>query len=231
MSSEQYEALLEALSEGDARGLSSIIGFIIITGLFAIIAVFSIAYFKQRGTNLATKKDLDQILEQTRDTTEIIEYVRMQVARAKTVGTADLEYRKQQLAEFYGPIYARLKVSAMLYDLWMEGKLHGINDEILQLFYSQNNAIREIITTKTHLVEGNKIPPVFAQYMTSTLIFNFYTPKTEGNMVPDEVKELPESMWPKEFVTYIFKTTEQLKEKLDRLYRQHRIKGSETAVE
>jgi hypothetical protein len=33
--------------------------------------------------------------------------------------TADLEFRKRQVEEFYGPIYASLKLSSEIYPLWL----------------------------------------------------------------------------------------------------------------
>jgi hypothetical protein len=202
----------------------------VLVGLFTVIAAFWGAYAKRKGENLATKEDLAHVLEQTRATTRISEAIRSEVSRSHTVSTADLEYRKQQLAEFYGPIYAYLKLSAELYRLWIDGKLQEINDDILRLFREQNDKIEAIITTKAHLIEGGEIAVVFTRFMTSASIFNFYTARPGQNFVPEHVAKLPESKWPQEFQRYIYDTTEQLKHELDRLYRSHRIASSGTEI-
>lgn len=92
-----------------------------------------------------------------------------------TVGTSALEFRKLQLSEFYGPIYAYAKLNEQLYDIWMDGKLQDINQGIIDQFRRQNDRVVEILATKLHLVEGDKPPPAFTDFMTSVTLWNLYT--------------------------------------------------------
>jgi hypothetical protein len=67
---------------------------------------------------------------------------------------ADLEYRKRQIEEFYGPIYAALKLSSEIYPLWIQGKLEEVNQDTIALFKQQNDDITTILKTKAHLMDG-----------------------------------------------------------------------------
>lgn len=141
----------------------------------------------------------------------------------ETVGTSALEYRKLQLAEFYGPIYSYLKLNTQLYDIWMSGKLQDINLEIIALFRRQNEEIMNILATKLHLVEGGKPPPAFTHFMTCVTLWNIYTARRDQPWVPESVAALPQSKFPEEFQEYIYTTTEMLKEKLDDLHKKYKI--------
>ena len=140
-----------------------------------------------------------------------------------TVGSSSLEYRKQQLSEFYGPIYAYLRLNEQLYDIWMSGKLQDVNVEIIDLFRSQNQRIMEILATKLYLVEGDQLPPSFIRFMTAETLWNLYTARRDQPWVPEMVAALPQAKYPEEFDLYIRKTTEQLKKKIDKLHKRYGI--------
>jgi len=82
----------------------------------------------------------------------------------------DLEFRKRQIEEFYGPIYASLKLTSELYPLWIEGKFQEVNQEIIDLFKSHNDEIISILKSKAHLIDGAELPPEFVKFMTSATI-------------------------------------------------------------
>jgi hypothetical protein len=98
--------------------------------LVSVIAASLVSYAKQKGENLATKEDFDELLRQVKLTTEATEQIKAQLSLRVQVGESELEYRKAQLSQFYGPIYANLKTSKELYDIWMSGALREINKEM-----------------------------------------------------------------------------------------------------
>jgi hypothetical protein len=181
------------------------------------------SYAKRKGEQLATKEDFDELLKQTKLTTRLTEQIKAQTSSQMRVGESELEYRKAQLAEFYGPIYAHVKLSQELYGIWMDHKLQAINKDVIALFREQNDAIVHIITTRAHLIDGDTIPDVFTRFMTSVTIWNFFTARAEKPWVDDDVAALPQAKWPHEFVEYIFANTQRLKKRLDHLYHEFSI--------
>jgi hypothetical protein len=135
-----------------------------------------------------------------------------------TAGAPDLEFRKQQLCELYGPVYAYLKLNQKLHEFWMGGKLKDIDREIIAQFRKQNEQIVEILSTKLHLLEGDTLPAGFTQFITAVTLWNMCTGSRE--QLPEQVAALPEAQYPKEFEQYIFETTEHLKQTVDKLYRK-----------
>jgi hypothetical protein len=87
--------------------------------LFAVVACALLgwlaAYTKRKGEQYATKEDFHELLRQTAETTSVTEQIRSQIEQGGLIGRSELEYRKAQLAEFYGPIYAHLRISTELY--------------------------------------------------------------------------------------------------------------------
>lgn len=138
------------------------------------------------------------------------------------VGQAEIQYRQQQLSEFYGPLYAYLKGSDTLYHLWMEGKLHHINDAVKANLREQNHAMLNLIRTKSHLIDEGTFPPEMARFMTSVTIWTLYT--SQQAEVPKEVAALPETAFPQEFPDYVYKKTEELKNELESLYKKYGVK-------
>lgn len=92
----------------------------------------------------------------------------------KILGESELQYRKQQLAELYGPIYALLKTSEDVYRLWIAKSLGEINDQILHLMKEQNEMIMDILVHKAHLIDGDNMPVEFQKFMTSATIWNLH---------------------------------------------------------
>ena len=194
----------------------------ILSTLGGLLGGYLGAYAKKKGANLATKEDFNELLAQVRQTTEATETIKARISQDAAVAQSDLEFCKQQLSEFYGPLYAYTKLNAEIYDIWMDHKLEDINVELIALFRKQNEEAVQILSTKLHLVEGDKTPPEFARFMSSVTLWNLYTARP-NHEVPDHVVALPQAKYPVEFDHYIFETTERLKNKLDSLHRKYGI--------
>lgn len=137
---------------------------------------------------------------------------------------ADLAFRQRQLEEFYGPIYASLKMGSEIYPLWMEGKFKDVNHDIIDLFKKQNDEIITILKTKAHLMDGSEFPPEFIRFMTSASLWGMYCTQSERPYLPEHVAQIEQIKWPQEFEEHIVTKTEELKRNLDRLLVQYRAR-------
>lgn len=137
---------------------------------------------------------------------------------------ADLEFRKRQLEEFYGPIYASLKLSSEIYPLWNQQAFQEVNHEIIDLFKRQNDEITTILKNKAHLMDGAEFPPEFTKFMTSATIWGMYCTHPERPYLPEHVAKLEQVQWPQEFEHHIYQKTEELKKTLDLLLIKYRAK-------
>jgi hypothetical protein len=143
--------------------------------------------------------------------------------RRKLLGQSDLDFRKQQLAEFYGPIYAYMKLGEGLYGLFLEGQLQDINTEVIALFRRQNEEIVRLIATKSHLIDGNSIPTAFMRFTTSVTLWDLYTARPDQPWFPEHIKQLPLAQWPEEFQSHVYAKTEELKAIVAGLYKKYGI--------
>jgi hypothetical protein len=191
--------------------------------LLSMFAGFLASYAKKKGESLATKEEFGELLRQVQLTTQATEQIKAQTSSRVQVGESELEYRKAQLSQFYGPIYANLKTSKELYDIWMSGTVREINKEMIEFFREQNKEIIRIMTTQAHLVDGDNIPDVFARFMTAATIWNFFTARPEKPRVDPNVAALPQAKWPSEFPEHIFSKTKELKKRLDDLHKRYSI--------
>ncbi|MEM6502773.1 MAG: hypothetical protein AAF685_13155 [Cyanobacteria bacterium P01_C01_bin.89] len=144
--------------------------------------------------------------------------------REQLLAEADLIFRQQQLGELYGPLYATLKLNSQLYPLWIDGKLSEVNQDVIDLFRQQNDEMVHLLKTKAHLIEGAQFPPEFIEYMTSVTVWGMYCTRPDSPYIPDEIAQLEQVRWPKEFEDYVYETTENLKAELNRLRRKYRVK-------
>jgi hypothetical protein len=138
--------------------------------------------------------------------------------------TADLEFRKRQVEEFYGPIYASLKLSSEIYPLWLNQSFKEVNHDVIALFKQQNDEIITILKTKAHLMDGAEFPPEFIKFMTSATIWGMYCKRVDQPYLPEHVANIEEVKWPVEFENHIFRKTEELKRTLDALLIKYRAK-------
>lgn len=215
----QIAKLTEQLSQAHWIAVISTL----ISVLLAALLAFLTAYLKRKGEQFATREDFKQLLSQAEQTTKVTESIKSHILAGASVGQSELDFRKAQLADFYGPIYARLSVSGNLYELWREQKVTEINLEIIDFFRGQNEAIINIITNRAHLIDGDGIPDVFTKYITSVTIWNFYTRRQGKPWIEDHVAKLPQARWPEEFRDYIATKTQELKRRLDLLHRKYTI--------
>jgi len=144
--------------------------------------------------------------------------------RENLLTEAELQFRQRQLEEFYGPIYASLKLVARIYPLWLEGRLKEVNADIIALFKRHNDEIITILKTKAHLIDGAEYPPAFTRYMTSVSIWGMYCTRPAEPWFPPHVAAMEEIKWPNEFQDYIFSKTEELKRRLDVLLQKYQAR-------
>jgi hypothetical protein len=143
----------------------------------------------------------------------------------------ELSFRQQQLSELYGPIYGYLTSQRHVYDLWVEGKMNEKNVEVKHLFREQNQAIRNLIINKTHLIEGRIMPDSFVRFCSSTLIFDFYAAVAAEGDVPEHLKADARSAFPYDFYEHITTVTESLKARIEDLHASYAppLRGTETS--
>ena len=131
--------------------------------------------------------------------------------KREAVGRSELEFRKQQLAELYGPLYSFLKTHRDILTYWTEGKLPGIDAGLRRVIKERSDALVQLLSTKAHLIEGAKMPDGFIQLMTNVTIWGLYVTETESHSVPESVTRLERYRFPLDFEKELFKTTEKLK--------------------
>jgi hypothetical protein len=130
---------------------------------------------------------------------------------------SQIEFKERQISELYGPIYAMLKRGRTLVRLWREGKLADVEGQFWTLARSTNQAIEELILGKSHLIEGDRIPDSFVQFLTHVPIWHWFGETTQGPP-PLPPEEFPEAYYAEEFEREIYATTERLKRELHELY-------------
>jgi hypothetical protein len=193
---------------------------------------WSRAYFDTKGKNLATRQDLEQLQEQLSSNTAMVKRIDQSFSKEDYLWRSELAFREQQLSELYGPAYGYLKSQTDIYELWhLRRQMDEVNFEVKQLFAKQNRALRDLIITKTHLIEGAQMPDSFVRFFSSTIIFDLYAAPTPDGTVPDRLAQQPRVKFPDDFSTHIFSTTERLKERLANLRTEHTIEttlGSQT---
>ncbi len=144
--------------------------------------------------------------------------------KEQLLAETELEYRKRQLEEFYGPINAALRLSAQIYPLWYKtDNFKEVNRDIIALFKKQNDEITTILKTKAHLIDGAGWPPEFTRFMTSTAIWGVYCTREHEPWIPERLNGLNEIKWPNEFRDYIFRKTDELKARLDTLMSKYKV--------
>jgi hypothetical protein len=229
MDTEMIKVVQEAIQKGFTA--ASFVWFVgsIIAGM---VGAYFGAFLKRRGELDAVtnrfRQSLEELNVQTREIEKIktsfagdLEGLKSEIRQFERVEQSELEYRKLQLAEFYGPIYAYVKLNAEIYSIWLMGKLQDIDRDILGLFRRNNEEMMRILATKIHLVEGSTIPDHFVHFATSVAIWNIYTAREVEHWVPKAVEELPQVKYPKDFNRYIIETTESLKDRLNELYEKN----------
>jgi hypothetical protein len=182
------------------------------------------AYFSALGKIRADKQERRHLLNTLIDNTRAVKNVEATLRQAEFLGRRELEYREQQLAELYGPVYAYLKSQRDIYEMWHKDKmLSAINLKVKQLFAQQNAIVRGLIVSKAHLVDAPGLPEYFVTFFTSTLLFDKFAAETEHGEVPLDVVNDPRSKFPGDFLEHIQQTTERLKRRIDRLHKQFAI--------
>ncbi len=191
----------------------------LVTSLIGALVGSLAGYFRTRAEKELAHHDFERVLVETQATSESVNRIQQQFDQGNIVFAVEIAYRERQLAEFYGPIYASLKMTGRLWKLLSNGKIGSIRGPVMDLFRDQNEMILKHLQTKFDLVEGDSIPQSFAKYATSVTLFNLGTRIGPDNNNPPDVAALEEAQWPKEFFEYIVSTTEKLKSRLGQLYK------------
>ncbi|NER06807.1 MAG: hypothetical protein F6K17_31625, partial [Okeania sp. SIO3C4] len=135
----------------------------------------------------------------------------------------DLEHKKSQVKELYGPLYSLLKTNKKIYDLWMAGDLSSINLKVKQLFKSNNDKAIEIINKNAHLIDENPMPEMFIQFVSSSQVWSMFCADDEEGVIPNGIADHPDVKWSEEFEQYIFGKYERMAKELDDLYKKYGI--------
>lgn len=193
-----------------------------IGGAFAAtFAAFFKGYFGNRGKNLATKHDIENLQNQLEENTNITKRVERSYSREDVLWRSELDYRERQLSELYGPAYAIVKTEADIYSLWMEGRMTEVNLKVKQYFHERNNKMTDLIINKAHLIEGAEMPDCFVRYITDAVVFGLYAVPTEHGQVPQELANHPRVQVSSDFNDHIIKTTERLKSRVEFLHNKY----------
>jgi hypothetical protein len=201
------------MSANDWLNVPSLVGSALGATLFGWLG----AYVAVKGKNFATRQDVEFLRTDLRTNAEIMKSVDQRFSRSDVLWRSELAFRQQQLAELYGPVYGILTSQEDIYDLWMGGDMDEKNLEVKKLLSHQNAKIRELLMTKTHLIEGYAMPDSFVRFITSTVIFDLYAANTNEGEVPFYLKSDTRSAYPREFNEHVISVTEALKARIGSL--------------
>lgn len=159
----------------------------------------------------------------------VVNYVFTGLAnRNRDKTAAQLQHVERQLAEFYGPLaFLVLEGQESQEDLHAAiGRSHGFDEEHLELseeelkiwlffvenkWFPKDEKIKELLTTKTHLVEGEQIPESFYAFLAH---YNSWWLEHE-RWKKEQVRYSFHSRirWPEDFDKHVLGTFEALKKK------------------
>jgi len=143
----------------------------------------------------------------------------IEATRRQLALQSQIRFKERQLSEFYGPIYALLKRIRPIDDLWNAGRLKEVDDAARKVIQESNNKIVDIILSKSHLIQGQKIPDSYTHFLSHVAVWHAFWDLQGDNW--KAYKALPEAHYQMEFEQDIFLTTETLKRELYDLYEQY----------
>jgi hypothetical protein len=200
----------------------------------------------EKGKNLATKEDFIELLEQIKATTKATEAIkaeieaetakttekiRAELSKASAIGQSELEYRKQQLAEFYGPVSALLISDLLIWQRLKSGELKDVAEQSVELLRNINDEIKSILINKTHLMEGPEAPNLIFNALPNAMRWNSYALLVQRDIqhnVRFHEHVLNNPPWSDEFLSYIAGKLDELKKRLDDLYGRFSIVQQDT---
>lgn len=153
--------------------------------------------------------------------------LRVDEKRSELILRSHIERRERQLAEFYGPIYSRLKRGRPIFDFWCEGRLDEVEHSIREMFVEHNRAIVDILVSKIHLIEGATIPESHIKFLSHVVIWHAYL-DTPHRGIPFSKEEFPSAYMSDDFEKEIIATTEGLKAQLDALHKAYGLLTAST---
>lgn len=143
-----------------------------------------------------------------------------------------LEFTKQQLEELYGPLAFLVLEGRRTYQdlLAVLGRKyvfsadhHALPEKELEVwlfwvendFFPRNQKIKELLSTKTHLIEGERIPDSYLLFLDHYNSWRIHHERWERQKV--EYSWHSKLNWPDEFEKDVISTLEQLKKRHSRL--------------
>jgi hypothetical protein len=173
-------------------------------------------YFSVKGQNFATRQDIELLHQQLKENIDITKSIERTYSREDFLWRSELAYREQQLSQLYGPAYGYVMSQRKIYALWMDHKMHEVNFDVKKLLSTQNHILRDLIISKSHLIDGPQMPDSFVRFFTSTLVFDLYAAPSDAGSVPEQLKA--DARYPDDFDDHIIKTTERLRARIEMLH-------------
>ena len=192
---------------------------LIVSGLISSAAVLGgIFFFAQESFKNILSRRLESFKHDLG-----VEATRRQVALQ-----SQIQFKERQLSEFYGPTYALLRRIRPIDELWNAGKLQAISDAAVEVICDSNNRIADIILSKCHLIQGDKIPESYTHFLTHVAIWHAFL-KSPLRGWP-ETPALPEAYYTTDFEKDIYGTTETLKRELYQLYQRYGLETNQDSL-
>ncbi len=151
---------------------------------------------------------------------------RLEAHKVELVRSSDLEHRKAQIRDLYGPLYGLLKTNRKLYDLWIARELDEVNLKIKNLFKENNKKAVGLIIDNAHLIDESPMPDIFIKFVTSSSVWSMYCADNEEGALPGKLSDHPDIKWCQEFEDYVFRKYEEISLSLSELYKKHGITTS-----
>jgi hypothetical protein len=197
----------------------------LLSGAFgATLGALLTGFFTQRGKDIATRQNFDELQKQLSANTETVKGIEGRLLRIDWLGREEFQYRRQQLSEFYGPLYGLLKTTQDIYHLWRSGKMQTMNLPVKKLLEQQNNLTIALVRSKVHLLDEGQMPDCLVRLITSALVWNLYCPISNDAELPRDLAEHERVKYPTEVITYVVEKTEKLKKRCDELLQEAAFK-------
>ncbi|ANH66651.1 hypothetical protein [Mitsuaria sp. 7] len=186
--------------------------------------------FKQSLQDASKAQELSLQFQLGRQSEEFKQQLQVDAKTRELMLKAQIDFRERQLGELYGPIYALICRWNTLWELEKSGRLTDIESETLTLYVASNDSIVNLLLTKSHLVDGERIPDSSTKFLTHVAIWHAYM-KTKHKGVPFSDEELPQAYYPQEFSDEIVATTVRLKRELYELHRRYGVLAQSVQAE
>ena len=205
---------------------------LVLSGVISSGAVVGLIYYVGKETykdilnrKLETfKSDLNRDMERFKyDLSEALEKHKQELGieatRRQLTLQSQIEFKERQLSEFYGPVYSLLKRIRPIDDLRNDRRLEDIETVALQIIRESNDKIVEIILTKGHLIQGERIPESYTGFLSHVPVWHAFLDLPSDKW--EVFHNIEEAQYQPQFEEEVFLTTETLKRELYSLYEQY----------